>query len=171
MITLSNTFSPHVLPVLFGWLRNRPTDEISDREGNVKVFVRIFMMQEVMASAELINPPVRKKPASRLMHFQMDLIPNRMVQRYDKHKHSGTYRGKPEQYDCYGKAFHNSFPEIQTNTTIFSFRHGVIVEHLSVLRVVLNGMARKDFFPQLQIFEKSKLWQFVHKFAVNLMLN
>ena len=146
-ISLDNTFSPHVFPVLFGRLRNRPTDEISDREGDVKVFVRIFMVQEVMASAELINPPVRKKPASRLMHFQMDLIPDRMVQSYDKHKHSGSYWGKPKQYDGYGKAFHNSFPKIQTNTTIFTLRHGVIVEHLPVLRVVLNGMAGKYFFP------------------------
>ena len=90
-IILGNAFSPHVFPVLFGWLRNRPTDEISDRKRNVKVFVGIFMMQEVMASAELVDPPVRKKPASRLMHFQMDLIPDRMVQSYDKHKHSGTH--------------------------------------------------------------------------------
>ena len=146
-IILGNAFSPHVFPVLFGWLRNRPTDEIADRERYVKVFVRIFVMQEVMASAELINPPVRKKPASRLMHFQMDLIPDRMMQSYDKHKHTGTYGGKPEQYDCYGKSFDNSFPEIQPNTTIFAFRHGLIVEHLPVLRVMLNGMARKDFFP------------------------
>ena len=146
-IILGNAFSPHVFPVLFGWLRDRPTDEIADRERYVKIFVRIFVMQEVMASAELINPPVRKKSASRLMHFQMDLIPDRMMQSYDKHKHTGTYGGKPEQYDCYGKSFDNSFPEIQPNSTIFAFRHGLIVEHLPVLRVMLNGMARKDFFP------------------------
>ena len=111
-IILGNAFSPHVFPVLFGWLRNRPTDEISDRKRNVKVFVGIFMMQEVMASAELVDPPVLKKPASRLMHFQMDLIPDRMVQSYDKHKHSGTHGGKPEQYDRYRQAFHESFPKI-----------------------------------------------------------
>lgn len=124
-----------------------------------------------MSCTKLIEPPVRKKSSSRLMHFQMNLIPDRMVNSYDKHKHSGTHWRKPKKYDCNGKAFNEPFPEIQTYTTIFSLWHRVVVKNLSVLRMVLNGMTRKDLFPQLRIFKEGNLRQFVHKLAMNLMFN
>lgn len=51
---LSDTFSPHGFPVFRRWLCNGTADVITNRERHIKVLIWVFVVQEMMASAELI---------------------------------------------------------------------------------------------------------------------
>ena len=53
----------------------------------------------MLASAEFVQPPIRKKSVGRLVHFEMNLVPDRMVNSHYEHEHASSYRGKKEQYD------------------------------------------------------------------------
>ena len=45
------------------------------------------------------------------------------------------------------------------------------MEHLAILSMVLNGMARKNLLPQFEILEERCPRLFVHESAMNLMFN
>ena len=105
------------------------------------------------------------------MHLEVNLIPNSMVNTNDEHEHASPYWRKKEQYDRDGQAFDEALPKIQADTSIFSLWHRIIMEHLAVLGMVLNGMARKNLLPKSQIFEERCPRLFVHKPTMNLMLN
>ena len=45
------------------------------------------------------------------------------------------------------------------------------MEHLAILSMVLNGMARKNLLPKPKVLKKRGPGLFVHKSAMNLMLD
>ncbi len=81
------------------------------------------------------------------MHLEVNLIPNSMVNTNDEHEHASPYWRKKEQYERDGQAFYETLPKVQADTSIFSLWHWIIMEHLPVLGMVFNSMARKNLLP------------------------
>ena len=169
--SLGDAFSPHSFPVFCRRLGDRTTDIVTYGKCHIKILIWILMVKKVVAGTKFIQRPIRKKSVRGLVHLKMNLIPNRMVDTYNEHEHASPYWRKKEQYDRDGQAFDEALPKIQANTSIFSLWHRIIMEHLAVLGMVLNGMARKNLLTQPQIFEERSPRLFVHEPTMNLMLD
>lgn len=145
--SLGDAFSPHSFPVFCRRLGDRTTDIVTYGKCHIKILIWILMVKKVVAGTKFIQRPIREKSVRGLVHLKMNLIPNRMVDTNDEHEHASPYWRKKEQYDRDGQAFDEALPKIQANTSIFSLWHRIIMEHLAVLGMVLNGMACENLLP------------------------
>lgn len=178
-MALGDAFGSHCFPIGGRRVGNRSAKEIAHWEGDVEVLVRIAVVQEVMPSHKLVGLPVGEEPSLRLVHFQMDLVPNGVVQDDDKRPDDGgdikscqaTRPGDEAEYEAQRESLKQALRLVKADAAIFPGGKRVVVEVFAVLAVVLHRMAFENPLAGWQVPEKSESWLLVHQFAMYLMLN
>lgn len=159
-MALGDAFGPHRFPIGGGRVGDGAAKEITHWEGDVEVLVRIAVVQEVMSSHKLVGLPVGEEPSLRLVHFQMDLIPNGVVQ--DDHKgpddggdvKSGqaTCPGDEAEYEAQRESLKQALRLVEADAAIFPGGKRVVVKVFAVLAVMLHGMAFENPLAGWQVF-------------------
>ena len=83
---------PHAIKVCLLWASTCAKNVVSKWQYDIEVFVRISVMEPVILGKKLVSRPVFEHSLLRLVHLQVDFVPNPMVESHDTHKHERASR-------------------------------------------------------------------------------
>ena len=110
-----------------------------------------------------------KKAIFRLVHFQVNLIPNEVMGARDKGENNRPDRREAENHSRKRQRLNKSLAHAQLNAAIGSIIDRLVVKNFGVLTVVQNGMPLECCFEGSKSLGQKTLA--VHQFAMHLMLN
>ena len=100
---------PHAIKVCLLWASTCAKNVVSKWQYDIEVFVRISVMEPVILGKKLVSRPVFEHSLLRLVHLQVDFVPNPMVESHDTHKHERARPPDQRQRNGDGKRLHGRF--------------------------------------------------------------